>query len=759
MVKAEVKVVNGGPTLLIDGKPVFPMESWIPAPPWDESGKSPHTEDEHYVNKYLQPLKDAGIKIYHFGVEIGDWFGRKPGRDAIVSDMRNARKIIGVTTTDVGNEYWCDFSKIDKQLQWLNNYDPEGVVHIRIGMEFHPTLYSWWRQVNPRELEVYSDGTVGNQSMASIKWLRDCSEILYSLVTHLRSTSYGQNVIALQPCVGGAGEWVKDWAMENYAADYSEVMRVAFADWLRKKYGDINTLRKAWHEPYLHWWNIEIPGPEEQVAADLYQFRDPEMNRKVIDYFEFFSDLSVNDIIHFCKVIKDASRNEVLAGVFYGYLLGLSWCNWFFDQDKNSKTTAYQRSGHLALNKVLSSPYVDFIASPIDYGFRGMGGDSSPMPLLESIRLHGKIYFFEDDTRTHLFAPGSMYGMARNLKETLAILTRNFGKVITSSSGCWYANWPTPFDRPGPYQDPAIVERLRRFREIGTKSVSLDRSPIGEIAVLVDEKSFLYERMSKNFDFPQVFMQKLFGLARIGAPFDTYLLSDIGKLSDQYKCYIFLNTVHISGSEREIVKRVVRRNGKVAVWLYCSGMTDDREISAENMEDITGIRFVLDMHEWPIRLIITNFEHPITKNLPANMNFGTDLDLGPIPYVDDPNATELGTLVYSRGMCVPGMAVKEFDGWKSVYIGAPNVPSDLLRAIAQYAGVHIFSHSDDVLYASKNFITLHTMKSGLKKIYLPRESTVYDVLENRRIIERGNDFVDEVRAGETKVYYYGDEPI
>ena len=34
--------------------------------------------------------------------------------------------------------------------------------------------------------------------------------------------------------------------------------------------------------------------------------------------------------------------------------------------------SAYQRSGHLALRKVLASPYADFIASPYSYGFRGM---------------------------------------------------------------------------------------------------------------------------------------------------------------------------------------------------------------------------------------------------------------------------------------------------------------------------------------------------------------------------------------------------
>ena len=33
MPKAEVKILNGGPTLLIDDRPVFPMLHWAPSPP------------------------------------------------------------------------------------------------------------------------------------------------------------------------------------------------------------------------------------------------------------------------------------------------------------------------------------------------------------------------------------------------------------------------------------------------------------------------------------------------------------------------------------------------------------------------------------------------------------------------------------------------------------------------------------------------------------------------------------------------------
>ena len=155
---------------------------------------------------------------------------------------------------------------------------------------------------------------------------------------------------------------------------------------------------------------------------------------------------------------------------------------------------------------------------------------------------------------------------------------------------------------------------------------------------------------------------------------------------------------------------------------------------------------------------MTGFDHPITRDLPANTQWGTDLHVGPIPYVDDPDATALGTLVFPLGSCMPGMAVKACDDWTSVYIGAPNVPSNVLRAIAAFAGAHVFCSADDVLHANRHFLTLHTTKAGEKQLFLPYPAHVHEVLEDRPIAAGVTAFADRVGAGETRLYYYGEQP-
>ena len=56
----------------------------------------------------------------------------------------------------------------------------------------------------------------------------------------------------------------------------------------------------------------------------------------------------------------------------------------------------------------LRSPDIDFFVSPYSYHFRGLGGDGLPMQPTESLRVHGKLYLFEEDTLMHNNLGGSL---------------------------------------------------------------------------------------------------------------------------------------------------------------------------------------------------------------------------------------------------------------------------------------------------------------------------------------------------------------
>ncbi|MBT4496099.1 MAG: hypothetical protein HOC74_00160 [Gemmatimonadetes bacterium] len=724
MSTATVQQHNGAPTLFIDGQPTFGAVHWIPEPP---------QEGDWFAEPFIHQFADAGVHLIHCQTgcrgAICEW-------DA---------------PDENGNTYY--FERLLPRLRRVLAIDPDAYFILRVHLEMYAP---WWQKLYPQELELWGDGRTENQSYASAIWRQQAGEFLEALVHFLQSVPEGERVIGYQPAAGQTGEWVKESAMEGHASDYSAPMRAYFRSWLNRKYETLNDLRLAWRDGRAMFNTAEVPTQEEQEEADLYHFRDPSRGCKVIDYFECVADLVADCIDQFCGHVKKASNGQALAGVFYGYVTELTWSNGFFHQRQDMIHPSAQRSGHLGLAKVLASPHVDFMASPYSYGFRGIGGDGLFMALTESVRLHGKLWFNEEDTRTYKFPPDSGYGVAKDARESVSVLTRNFSIGLEHSTAAWWADWAAP--GRGPYDDPDILAAMAKFVEVGGKSLSCpDRSPGADLAVIVDERSFAYERLIRTLDWPLIYRQRHWGLARIGAPHDLYLLDDLERLPRPYRCYLFLNAFHLSAAQRETVSRKICRDGAVVAWMYMNGAIADN-LHPDNMSALTGMRFRWDMTAWSLNMLLTGFDHPITCDLPANTAWGTDEQIGPIPYIDDPDAHTLGTLVSVRGSSLPGMCVKEMDGWTSLYIGAPNVPSNVLRAILQFAGGHIFSHSDDVLHAGRDFVSLHTVKGEEKTIHLPRKTDVVDVMADRTVANGVDQFTDRLEAGDTKIYYYGETP-
>ncbi|MBT7864005.1 MAG: hypothetical protein HN712_27080 [Gemmatimonadetes bacterium] len=724
MTTATVQAHNGAPTLCIENQPVFGAVHWIPEPP---------QEGDWFADPFVRQFADAGVHLVHC----------QTGSRGAICEWD--------APDENGKTHY--FERLLPRLRRILELDPEAYIILRVHLEMSAP---WWRKLYPEELELWGDGRTENQSYASALWRQQAGDFLEGLVHFLQGVPEGERVIGYQPAAGQTGEWVKEAAMEGHANDYSEPMRAYFRGWLNRKYGSLNDLRLAWRDGRAMFNTAEVPTPEEQEAADLYHFRDPTRSRKVIDYFQCVADLVADRIDYFCGRVKTASDGRALAGVFYGYTTELTWSNGFFNQRQNMIHPACQRSGHLGLAKVLDSPHVDFLAGPYSYGFRGIGGDGPFMSITESVRLHGKLWFNEEDTRTYKFPPDSGYGVAKDARDSVSVLTRNFSIGLEHSTAAWWADWAAP--GRGPYDDPDIMAAVAKFVEVGTKSLACpDRSPAADLAVIIDEPSFLYEGLSRTLDWPLIYRQRHWGLSRTGAPYDLYLLDDLEKLPRPYRCYLFLNAFHVSAAQRKIIDSKICRDGALVAWSYMNGAITDT-LHPDNMSDLIGMRFRWDMTAWSLNMMLTGFDHPITCDLPANTAWGTDEHIGPIPFVDDPDAHTLGTLVSIRGSSLPGMCIKKMDDWTSLYIGAPNIPSNVLRAILQFAGGHIFSHSDDVLHAGRDFVGIHTAKGEDKTIHLPQETDIWDVMADRKVATHTNQFTDRLEAGDTKIYYYGEIP-
>jgi len=160
---------------------------------------------------------------------------------------------------------------------------------------------------------------------------------------------------------------------------------------------------------------------------------------------------------------------------------------------------------------------------------------------------------------------------------------------------------------------------------------------------------------------------------------------------------------------------------------------------------------------WSSFMHITNFCHPITENLAQDIFWGTERLISPHFHLEDNEAEILGHVIYSQGSCVPGMGVRVFPEWTSIYIASPNVPSSVLRSIARFAKVHLYNEKGDILYVSNNLLGVHTVSGGERVFSLPKKmNRVYDIFGEREVIQNSDSFKAELEPISSALFYIGD---
>ena len=104
------------------------------------------------------------------------------------------------------------------------------------------------------------------------------------------------------------------------------------------------------------------------------------------------------------------------------------------------------------------------------------------------------------------------------------------------------------------------------------------------------------------------------------------------------------------------------------------------------------------------------------------------------------------------GNNLPAVAMKKCDGYTSIYYGAKVLQADFVREIAKFAGVHIYSESDDVLYVGNGLLTIHASTTNIKTIHLPKE---YKIIEAYSGADYGytNNIEIKLKLGQTVSFY------
>jgi hypothetical protein len=729
---SEVRIQEGMPALYVNGKLTSTLTFY-----------ARHPED-------VWPFPKAGIRIADFSVPFG-WTG--PGQ--------------------------YDFAESDKIMDAYLKQDPHLLALPRFGVQ----PGAWWCKEYPDEITRHGDGTPAvfpapcHPSFASAKYREMAHAALDAFLAHMESR-YGNRIAGYFPGNGIYGEWFSwnaYWEVppgspppdEFGVEDYSAPARSAFQQWLRKRYDNsVEALRRGWGDPQATFETATAPSQEARRRPQHGIFFDPAVSSRVPDYFEFYNDLISDVLVEQCRWTKAAIGGRKVVGSFYGYL----WTNY--------PHLSLNHSGHLRLHKVLHTPEIDFIAGPHTYDNRGVGGADTAQTLPDSIAMHGKLYFNEVDTETHLqkrqWRWGDSLRNPQNFEETRGLLLRDFAYAFTRKFGMWYMELLS-----GTYTDPQIIGLLSKVREIDAHYLAADKRSASDIAVVLDEDSYRYFGDGEVFLTALMSAQKQWELSYIGAPYDTWLMADLqDPAMRDYKMYIFLNTFRVSEAARAAIQKKLKLNHATAVWVYAPGYIGGT-LSPENIRALTGIRVSEDRSAGELHVDLANGDHPYVSGLPHGFAYGTDVNVEAIKrtfdhrlylkdptdvalkrdlpgfhvaprfYGDDPGAVVLGKLA---GLNRPGLLVKEQDGWTSVYSSAPILPAALLRGIARAAGCHLYTDAGDVVYADNNFLAIYSPSGGRRTVHLPRAARVVDLIEGKALAENSAEFEIEIPANTTRLF-------
>ena len=371
-----------------------------------------------------------------------------------------------------------DFSRFDKDIESILQACPDAYILPRVNVSPSRT----WELAHPDELcDPLSDGTPGRVSFASDAWAEKVKTELSAMIAHVSENRYAGHIAGYQIAGGNTEEWLPLDAR-----------------------GISGPRAKEKYAHYLH----------------LHSLQDTDTA-----FYRFYSELVCARICEFAAFVKEQTNRSVIVGSFYGY----------------TNECPDRTSGHHALRMLLECEDVDFLCSPISYSMtRSVGRDHPYMTPFASIRHHGKLYFSENDTRTHLSVPVNhtpwytapiWYGPDKQTSVNV-IKLHAARALINRHAAWWFDMWG------GWFSDPTYMELMQRIRELFEQSRSLPMASAAEVAVFVDEEAYAFLQ-DTSVSIPVCYLIRE-TLGTMGAPYDLYLCSDAEDVMGRYKAIISL---------------------------------------------------------------------------------------------------------------------------------------------------------------------------------------------------------------------------
>ena len=536
-------------------------------------------EDLEKFAKTHRSFTEAGVKI-HSSILHSGWVGVDE------YDYSLTDRVLDAVFRENQDIYYIPRIKLNVPVDWCYE-NPEDVFvyyggpqsadeirklvgtakHDYIGYESETGYYASSRDGGFKDTRPNVGGVIARQSFSSEKWLHDAGIALKKVVERIKNSKYADRILGYHIGFGTSGETITWGRISNKYGDYGINNTKEFIKWCERKYGSRAALLQAWGEKDDSL--LSVPSPQKRAGnteALESLMRADGHNRSCIDYDIFTSEVNANAIEYFAKILKNIDKDKLI-GVFYGYFIHVD-------------NSAY--AGHLAIEKLLNSPYIDFFAGPKSYYRCGGGEPGGELSAAQSINLK-KLWIDETDVRTFLAKDVEESSWKSDSpQDTICVLRREFSKNVSHNSGFWWMDLDG-----GWYDSDILMAEIKSLVALNGKIQKKKHKSISDVLIIIDEKCINHMRV--NGEVRSGFMEDFICEANMaGALCDVYRLSDIERLNlEQYKLIVFAYCFQIDKNTRKIINEKTPK-GATVLYNYAAGVLSGDDFSLEHVKAFTG---------------------------------------------------------------------------------------------------------------------------------------------------------------------------
>ncbi len=687
---ARISLLHGRPMFLVNDRPVYPMIyslTDVPGGRWSWEELPRHN---------IRAFYERGIRLFQVDVAL--------------------------------EQLWQDNGTIDlapaqKQIAGIREVCPEAGVIIR----FHVTAPKWWMRAHPEEWVRYADTDYQDEdpngfpriieddnypvrrvSLASELWKRESADLTREVLRLLAAAPEGNALVGVQVADGIYGEW-HNWGFFRNEPDVGIPMTRAFRRWLSLKYPSDEALRVAWNDSSAARAMAEAPGVEERRTTTGV-FRDPSRERKVIDFYTCMHEVIADRILFYAKLVKEAWPRPIVVGTFYGY---------FF-----STFGRQAAGGHLELQRVLDSPFIDYLSGPQAYEPESMkpGEPYRSRSLITTILLHGKLWLDEmDNEPTIPIMRDARYEL--KLRNSIANVRRNLLFTYTKGMGLWFYDFGlagvdldgqryNQRGSRGSWDDPFVLDEIGALKRLFEARSTNPYRTEADVLFVYDTRVFTATASLRGTDpVSSVCIDyNSLNAFKSGVVFDAIHLDDLGRIDlTSYRVVVFGNTFVLTDAQRRFIREKVAQDGRSCVWFYAPGYSNGERLDPGWISALTGIDVAPIASPDPPEIALSYRNDTL-----STYTLGTG-PITPLFAVTDPDAEILGRFAKTGE---PAVARKLFSNFTSWFVTLPAKGIEPLREILRRSGAHVYSEQGDIVYAGGGILAVHTKTGGRHAVVL-----------------------------------------